>query len=108
MYAKIFLILISFGVTASGVLMLRQQRFELCREISRVHWRTVEQRQALWLVRAEIARLAGPVQVRMALERSRSQWESIPHRLSEPAPTASSRVAFQEQSRPGPRQGFGG
>lgn len=78
MFAKIVAIVVALGVMASGVLVLRQQRYELCRELYRVHWRTVEQRQALWALRAQISRQVTPAEVRMALRDLEAAWDPIP------------------------------
>ncbi|MSR29527.1 MAG: hypothetical protein EXS03_08145 [Phycisphaerales bacterium] len=83
MFAKIAALVLGIGVLACGVLVERQQRYELARDISRAHWRMLEQERTLWALRAEIARRTRPDEVRMAVERLNRRWRAIPYRLEE-------------------------
>ena len=83
MFWKIVALVIGIGVLACGVLVQRQQRYELARDISRAHWRMVEQERSLWSMRAEIARRTRPAEVRAAVERQNRRWRAIPYRLDE-------------------------
>ncbi|MSR18326.1 MAG: hypothetical protein EXS00_04000 [Phycisphaerales bacterium] len=107
-YAKVLAIIISLGVMASSVLVLRQQRYELFREVSKAHWRTVAQRQDMWSLRARIASLVGPERIRIALPKDASKWEPIPHRLGDKPKPSHTRMAFDPTLPIGPRQAFGG
>ncbi|MBM4101541.1 MAG: hypothetical protein FJ256_04685 [Phycisphaerae bacterium] len=81
MFAKIAAIIIGVGVLACGVLAQRQQRYELARDISRAHWRMLEQERTLWALRTEIARRTSPDDVRTAVQRLDRRWRAIPYRL---------------------------
>ncbi len=83
MFWKIAALVLGIGVLACGVLVQRQQRYELARDISRAHWRMLEQEHTLWTLRAEIARRTRPEEVRMAVERLNRRWRAIPYRLDE-------------------------
>ncbi len=83
MFAKIVALVIGIGVLACGVLVQRQQRYELARDISRAHWRMLEQERTLWTLRAEIARRTRPEEVRAAVDRLDRRWRAIPYRLEE-------------------------
>ncbi|NBX37049.1 MAG: hypothetical protein EBR10_07490 [Planctomycetes bacterium] len=81
MFAKIAAIIVGVGVLACGVLAQRQQRYELARDISRAHWRMLEQERTLWSLRTEIARRTSPDDVRSAVDRLDRRWRAIPYRL---------------------------
>ncbi|MSR45204.1 MAG: hypothetical protein EXS15_07620 [Phycisphaerales bacterium] len=103
MFAKIAAIVVGIGILACGVLVQRQQRYELARDISRAHWRMLEQERTLWSLRAEIARRTRPEEIRTAVERLDRRWRAIPYRMEEsPLPTAG---AIDDQS---PRVDIGG
>lgn len=96
MFAKITAIIVGIGILACGVLVQRQQRYELARDISRAHWRMLEQERTLWSLRAEIARRTRPEEVRTAVERLDRRWRAIPYRIEEaPRP---SQDAFDQPS----------
>lgn len=63
--------------------MQRQQRYELARDISRAHWRMLDQERTLWSLRAEIARRTRPQEIRTAVERLDRRWRAIPYRIEE-------------------------
>lgn len=83
MFAKIIALILGIGVLACGVLVQRQQRYELARDISRAHWRMMEQERTLWELRAEIARRTRPEELRAAVERLDRRWRAIPYRLED-------------------------
>lgn len=83
MFAKVVALVIGIGVLACGVLVQRQQRYELALDISRAHWRMLEQERTLWTLRAEVARRTRPDEVRAAVERLDRRWRAIPYRLDE-------------------------
>jgi len=87
-FAKITAIIVGIGILACGVLVQRQQRYELARDISRAHWRMLEQERTLWSLRAEIARRTRPEDIRTAVERLDRRWRAIPYRIEEtPGPS---------------------
>ncbi len=83
MFAKVTAIVIGIGVLACGVLVQRQQRYELARDISRAHWRMLEQERTLWSLRAEIARGTRPAEIRTAVDRLNRRWRAIPYRIED-------------------------
>ena len=83
MFAKITAIIVGVGILACGVLVQRQQRYELARDISRAHWRMLEQERTLWSLRAEIARRTRPDEIRTAVQRLDRRWRAIPYRIEE-------------------------
>ncbi|MSQ90298.1 MAG: hypothetical protein EXS01_02735 [Phycisphaerales bacterium] len=83
MFAKVAAIVVGIGILACGVLVQRQQRYELARDISRAHWRMLEQERTLWSLRAEIARRTRPEELRTAVHRLDRRWRAIPYRIEE-------------------------
>ncbi len=83
MFAKITAIIVGIGILACGVLVQRQQRYELARDISRAHWRMLEQERTLWSLRAEIARRTRPDEIRTAVQRLDRRCRAIPYRIEE-------------------------
>lgn len=78
--------------------MQRQQRYELARDISRSHWRMLEQERTLWSLRAEIARRTRPEEIRTAVHRLDRRWRAIPYRIEE-SPTGSQEVVDDRSTR---------
>ena len=83
--------------------MQRQQRYELARDISRAHWRMLEQERTLWSLRAEIARRTRPEEIRTAVHRLDRRWRAIPYRIEE----SSSPAQFESTDHAQPVE-FGG
>jgi len=69
LFAKLLVVVVALGAMGLALLALRQQRYEVSNEISRTHNRIVEQERARWRLRAEVARLSDPADIRAAAER---------------------------------------
>ena len=69
LFAKLLVVVVAVGAMGLALLALRQQRYEVSNEISRTHNRIVEQERARWRLRAEVARLSDPADIRAAAER---------------------------------------
>lgn len=69
LFAKLLVVVVALGATGLALLALRQQRYEVSNEISRTHNSIVEQERARWRLRAEVARLSDPADIRAAAER---------------------------------------
>jgi hypothetical protein len=68
-----------------ALLALRQQRYETSSEISKTHWRILEQERAIWRMRADIARRSSPKDIRAAADRLKLDLEPIPNRVVQTA-----------------------
>lgn len=85
LFLKLAVIVAAVGATALALLALRQQRYEASSELSRAHWRILEQERALWKMRSEIARRSRPQDIRDAADRLKLDLEPIPHRVVQTA-----------------------
>lgn len=94
LFLKLVVVAIALGGMGLGLLALRQQRYEASSELSRTHWRILEQERGLWKLRADIARNSRPETIREAAERKGIELEPIPNRVT-PAvgSTASARTS---------------
>ncbi len=90
LFLKLALLMVAVGGMSLSLLALRQQRYETSSEISRVHWRILEQERALWRMRADIARRSRPQDIRTAAESLKLDLEPIPHRVVQTSQTESS------------------
>lgn len=77
MFAKILVIIITFGVLGCALLVNRQQRIETAHRISLTHKRLAEQERGAWRLRAEVARRCSPNRLREAASQSRQTWAPI-------------------------------
>ncbi|MBL9141036.1 MAG: hypothetical protein JNK53_04155 [Phycisphaerae bacterium] len=93
LFLKLTVVALALGAMALGLLALRQQRYEASSELSKAHWRILEQERALWRMRAEIARNSRPQDIRQAAERLKIDLEPIPNRVVPVASTATERDA---------------
>lgn len=93
LFLKLAVVALALGVMALGLLALRQQRYETSSELSKAHWRILEQERAIWRLRAEIARNSRPQDIRQAAERLHLPLEPIPNRVAPVAATAAERDA---------------
>lgn len=83
MFAKLFVLILVLGATASGLLVDRQQRLDLAAEMSRTQRRLRQHEQALWRLRTEIAFATRPADARRAIERLDAKMVPIPGRLDQ-------------------------
>ncbi|MEI6023984.1 MAG: hypothetical protein WCP80_05270 [Phycisphaerales bacterium] len=93
MFGKVIAILLGLGIMATALLATRQKRYEVAAQISRTHWRLIEQQRDLMRCRAEVASKVRPDAIRLALDSMKMQWRPIPHRLDAPAPPTQPRLA---------------
>ncbi len=68
MFAKLLLVVVVMGTTACGLLVNRQQRIETAHETVSLHQQILEQRQAVWALRWEIASRSRPDELRLAVK----------------------------------------
>ncbi len=88
LFLKLAVVALALGAMALGLLVLRQQRYEASSELSRSHWRILEQERALWRMRAEVARRSRPADIRRTAEEMGLELEPIPNRVGAVAATA--------------------
>lgn len=88
LFLKLAVVALALGVMALGLLALRQQRYEASSELSKSHWRILEQERTLWKLRSDIARASRPQDIRRAAERLDLPLEPIPNRVVPVAATA--------------------
>jgi len=93
MFSKLLVIIVAMGLTAMGLLIVRQQRIDAAHEIARTHEQIREHERALWRIRSEIARRCRPDEIRRLIESLPEQWTALPdpvctHRQPESAPAA--------------------
>lgn len=84
LFAKLLVVVVALGAIGLALLALRQQRYEVSNEISRTHNRIVEQERARWRLRAEVARLSDPADIRAAAERRGIDLAPIQEASTEP------------------------
>jgi hypothetical protein len=77
MYAKLLLIIGVLGATACGLVVIRQQRIETAHETAALHQELVEQRQALWQLRCEVAGSCRPQRLELAVSRLGGSWAPV-------------------------------
>lgn len=63
MLAKVFLLILSIGVCACTLLMLRQQRLQVVSDMAQVHRRIADNDKALLELRTQIARASSPARI---------------------------------------------
>lgn len=90
LFLKLVVVAIALGAMGLGLLALRQQRYEASSELSRTHWRILEQERGLWKLRADIARNSRPDTIRDAAESKGIELDPIPNRVT---PAAAGRTA---------------
>lgn len=105
MFAKVVSIVIALGLTACAVLVQRQQRYELAKEISQTHWRILQQERDILSLREQIDRATGPVSLRTRVAKLERDWRAIPYRNDDPG---SQRIAGPAVEAPVPRVELGG
>lgn len=87
MRAKLILLILTGGLTAAALLVVRQQRLQAVYEMTRALDRAAEHDRKLWKLRIEIARQITPDRVeRMAA--NLGGLHPIPLEVCEPAPAA--------------------
>ena len=87
MRAKLILLIVSGGLTAAALLVVRQQRLQAVYEMTRALDRAAENDQKLWKLRVEIARQITPERVERMAE-GLGDLHPIPLEICEPAPSA--------------------
>ena len=110
LFAKLLVVVVALGAMALGLLVLRQQRYEVSNEISRTHNRIVEQERAQWRMRAQVASRSTPADIRAAAERRGIDLSPIQESVTEPeaavgaAVGAASKAAERKPSKEGRRE----
>jgi hypothetical protein len=84
LFAKVVSIVIALGLTACAVLVQRQQRYELAKDISQAHWRILQQERDMLSLREQIARATGPAALRRRVTKLERDWRAIPYRNDDP------------------------
>lgn len=79
MFAKLLITILSLGLVAAALLVVRQQRIDIAHDMAALHERIVDQEAQLWRLRAEVVRRCRPEDVRAALEHSGLVWQTIPN-----------------------------
>lgn len=90
LFLKLAVVALALGAMALGLLSLRQQRYEVSSELSKAHWRILEQERGLWRMRADIARNSRPQDIRQAADQLKLDLEPIQNRV---APVAANATA---------------
>lgn len=109
LFAKLLVVVVALGAMALGLLVLRQQRYEVSNEISRTHNRIVEQERAQWRMRAQVASRSTPADIRAAAERRGIDLSPIQESVTEPeaavgaASKAGAKAAERKPSKEGRR-----
>lgn len=85
LFLKLVVVMVALGGVGLALLALRQQRYETSSELSRTHWRILQQEQAIWRLRAEVARQAQPQQLRQVVQQLNLELDPITHRTSQTA-----------------------
>ncbi|HWB18667.1 MAG TPA: hypothetical protein VG711_00080 [Phycisphaerales bacterium] len=80
MFAKLLVVILSVGVIASALLVIRQQRINTFHDISVIHEKMIDHERVLWKLRNDIANRCRPAEVRMALAQLNESWDPIPAR----------------------------
>ena len=91
LFAKLLVVVVALGAMGLALLALRQQRYEVSNEISRTHNRIVEQERARWRLRAEVARLSDPADIRAAAARRGIDLAPVQEASTAPEPAVGSR-----------------
>ena len=78
MFAKLLVIVVAVGWTAAALLVIRHQRLECAHERIQVYRDMVRHEQALWELRAELARRTTPDAVRALIKTLPIEWQAIP------------------------------
>ncbi len=78
MFAKIIVVILGLGITASGVLVLRQQRLEAAFEMTQTHKQILQHERLLWHMRTELAVQRDPSRIRTLMESLDVEWQPIP------------------------------
>jgi hypothetical protein len=106
MLAKLMIIIVAAGITASALLVARQRQIELVHDMTKVHARVLDHRRALWQLHLDVAQRCRPDRVRDVAERIEIEWIPIPH---EPVfPNQSPSVAVSHAHPPSKAQRVGG
>ena len=84
MRAKLILLIVTGGLTAAVLLVVRQQRLQAVYEMTRALDRAAENDQRLWKLRVEIARQITPDRVERMAE-GLGDLHPIPLEICEPA-----------------------
>lgn len=100
MFAKVVSIVIALGLTACAVLVQRQQRYELAKGISHVHWRILQQERDLLSLREQVARATGPRELRPRVAKLERDWRAIPYRNDDPGVQRIARPATEVPETP--------
>ncbi len=77
MFAKLLAIILSFAVLGCVLLVNRQQQIEAAHEMSLVHTRLAANEQAIWQLRADIARGCSPDHLHAAKNHLAEQWMAV-------------------------------
>jgi len=99
MFAKILTIILACGAIGCVLLVNRQQRIEAAHEMSVIHNRLAEHERSVWRLRAEIARLCRPEQIRDAIERLGDGWQPMVLRREGPAGSNARNLAERSDAR---------
>ena len=78
MFGKLLAILLSCGLIASMLLVLRHRRLETAHDLGVAYREMVEHERALWELQAEIARRTRLDALRERLETMPGDWQTIP------------------------------
>lgn len=81
LFLKLTVTVVALGAMGLALLALRQQRYEASSQLSKAHWRILEQERGLWRMRAEIARKTKPQDIRAAAEALKLDLEPVPNRV---------------------------
>lgn len=77
MFAKLLVIIVAAGTTASALLVNRQQRLETAHRAAALHADLAAAREKLWDARAEIAERLAPDRLRQAMDEIDDTWAPI-------------------------------
>ncbi len=82
MFPKLMLVILAAMLTASALLVIRQQRLDLAHEASHLHRRISELEPTRWDLEVEIADRCHPRELRLVLEQVDEQLDSDPQRTT--------------------------
>ena len=89
MFAKLLALILVVGVTATVLLVVRQQRLETAHEMSLIHQRLISQERTLWELRAAIGERCRSDDVRRMMDAAALEWDAITgQQAAPPAPLA--------------------
>lgn len=93
--AKLLLMILVTGATATGLLVVRQQRLEAAYELAAVHERLLQDQRLLWTLQCDVAALCRTQSVREMLGRLDVDWTALPDPASVDADAPALSIALE-------------